>query len=483
MLAISDKKLLRQALRESNGLLEDAWKANERLLTVIAEQNFAIEKCATEREEWNIERKNWNIERKALMEEIAQLKGEKSDSDKRLEMYENAHSPPSQNSIPTRQRKAEKKKKSEDRNPSGRKKGSKCVSHDRKSDRTVKYECDSCGHCGGKNLKIVSTRTKQTHDIEEMPKVETATHVSYTYKCADCKKETKTKNNTIPGTSLGPNISTILGTGYTKTSSLDSLQSTAASLNIKTGKTAIMKAIRAMAKMLEPVRNSIKESAASSTYLKIDETPFPIFNRNGWAWLGITDTSVLVHVTPSRSGLVLDDFLPHWHIPITCDGFAAYLKFLIRQRCWAHMLRELRALKDISPRFSALYDALNRLYDDAKLMQRASEDDPHVDTSSLEARMLAIVARLRELGQDKIATKYENATPNLFTFINYPGMDPTNNEAERMIRPLVVHRKVRQHIMSAEGAEVYSIMMTCALTWRKQGLDVSKMLRKALTFA
>ena len=49
MLAISDKKLLRQALRESNGLLEDAWKANERLLTVIAEQNFAIEKCARAR--------------------------------------------------------------------------------------------------------------------------------------------------------------------------------------------------------------------------------------------------------------------------------------------------------------------------------------------------------------------------------------------------------------------------------------------------
>ena len=30
-----------------------------------------------------------------------------------------------------------------------------------------------------------------------------------------------------------------------------------------------------------------------------------------------------------------------------------------------------------------------------------------------------------------------SAVPDLFTFIRYPGMEPTNNESERMLRKVV----------------------------------------------
>lgn len=47
------------------------------------------------------------------------------------------------------------------------------------------------------------------------------------------------------------------------------------------------------------------------------------------------------------------------------------------------------------------------------------------------------------------ATKLANAVPFLFTFVNHPGVDPTNNESERMLRPIVISRKTGFRIASA----------------------------------
>ena len=45
----------------------------------------------------------------------------------------------------------------------------------------------------------------------------------------------------------------------------------------------------------------------------------------------------------------------------------------------------------------------------------------------------------------------ENAVPDLFTFIRYPGMEPTNNKSERMLRKVAIHRKIRQKLVTVGG--------------------------------
>ena len=56
-------------------------------------------------------------------------------------------------------------------------------------------------------------------------------------------------------------------------------------------------------------------------------------------------------------------------------------------------------------------------------------------------------------------------------FIRYPGMDPTNNESERMLRKVVIHRKIRQKLVTIGGKIMFGTIMTCLLTWDKQGLN------------
>ena len=133
------------------------------------------------------------------------------------------------------------------------------------------------------------------------------------------------------------------------------------------------------------------------------------------------------------------------------------------------------------PELAALHGSLARLYHDAKLARRGP-GGPEVDTKPMEAAAAAIAWRfgLHAAGAT-FATKLANAAPFLVTFVNLPGVDPTNNESERMLRKVVIARKIRFRIASLEGVRTLSNIMTCMLTWRKRNLNVSDMLLKVLS--
>ena len=52
----------------------------------------------------------------------------------------------------------------------------------------------------------------------------------------------------------------------------------------------------------------------------------------------------------------------------------------------------------------------------------------------------------------------------------HPEMHPTN-EAERPLRPIAIQRLIRKHHVTEEGMRAFSRITTCALTWRKRGLN------------
>jgi len=75
--------------------------------------------------------------------------------------------------------------------------------------------------------------------------------------------------------------------------------------------------------------------------------------------------------------------------------------------------------------------------------------------------------RLKTLA--KRALKYSR---ELFTFILYPGVEPTNNAAERALRPRVRQRKIWGCFRTNEGAENADVMMSALETMRKQRKDL-----------
>ena len=82
---------------------------------------------------------------------------------------------------------------------------------------------------------------------------------------------------------------------------------------------------------------------------------------------------------------------------------------------------------------------------------------------------------------NKFCTTLRHASPHMFVFVRYPHMEPTNNLAERMIRPVVMSRKVHDKIVTLGGMKIFGTFMTCLLTWERRGVGVTAELVRRLS--
>ena len=94
--------------------------------------------------------------------------------------------------------------------------------------------------------------------------------------------------------------------------------------------------------------------------------------------------------------------------------------------------------------------------------------------------ILSITNSYMNIKQKQFGHRLEIATPNLVTFLKYDNVGITNNAAERKLRELVVHRKVRGQMINEKGIRVFDILLTCYLTWKECDLSIKEMLLKCL---
>ena len=155
-------------------------------------------------------------------------------------------------------------------------------------------------------------------------------------------------------------------------------------------------------------------------------------------------------IRSSRGRKVVHEVLGKgWSGTIICDGWTAYKGYRI-QRCWSHILRKAGHIADLNEhcrQAREVVDALHRIYRDGMgsggaTVRRALRD-------SLRKRALRIITRYADHPVlEKFMTTLSNALPSLFRFVIDPAIPAINNAAERVLRELVVHHKVRGSIRS-----------------------------------
>ena len=136
-------------------------------------------------------------------------------------------------------------------------------------------------------------------------------------------------------------------------------------------------------------------------------------------------------------------------------------------------MREADDLAQNNPDCKLLHEKLQKSFHDAKCAVL------NIDTQPMIITVQSIAQRYTDLGYG-FGTKLSNASSDLFTFVNHLGMEPTNNESERMLRKVVIHRKIRQRIVSVGGMRMFGILMSCMMTWRKQNLNITDKLLDVL---
>jgi len=71
----------------------------------------------------------------------------------------------------------------------------------------------------------------------------------------------------------------------------------------------------------------------------------------------------------------------------------------------------------------------------------------------------------------RLAKHLRREQPWLFTFLHCPGIEATNNAAERALRPAVVARKTWGGNRTENGAHTQQILLSILTTCRQQGKD------------
>ena len=125
-------------------------------------------------------------------------------------------------------------------------------------------------------------------------------------------------------------------------------------------------------------------------------------------------------------------------------------------------------------------DALSEIYKTGCEARRSNKEGNKV-RSILDKRVAQIAEKYKDVPElEAFITKLSNARPNLFHFVTDPRIPPTNNNAERGLREIVVHRKVRGSARAENTMTWLGNLFSCISTWRAKKLDVSAELVKYL---
>jgi len=152
-----------------------------------------------------------------------------------------------------------------------------------------------------------------------------------------------------------------------------------------------------------------------------------------------------------------------------------------RQLCWAHLKREFLAIKGRGGMSAEIGDGLLEQVKEIFEAWRALKDRD-LSWEGFQQKMEPVQARVKELIQGGVAcdqAKTRRTCENLlkheislWTFVREPGVEPTNNDAERPLRRAVLWRRKSFGTQSASGSQFVERILTAVTTLRQQGRDV-----------
>jgi transposase len=238
---------------------------------------------------------------------------------------------------------------------------------------------------------------------------------------------------------------------------------------------------------------TLAQEVADAPVKHIDETGWKNAGQREWVWAAVTIHAAFFLIRPGRGRDSLRALLggPPRGIVVS-DRWSAYSGIPLerRQLCWAHLKRDFKGMAEATGKArragenllmltEQMFWLLRRVRDgtrkrawfrrmvertirpDVKLWLEEGKSSGHAPTAGKCAEIL----------------KLEEA---LWTFARVEGVEPTNNEAERALRPVVLKRKKSFGSHSAWGGTWLGRMMSICVTLRKRGLAVFDYLAGAL---
>lgn len=341
----------------------------------------------------------------------------------------------------------------------------------------------TCSHCNGNHLShFVLYDTRQRVEIRIVRDVEHARCFEAT--CDDCGAITRPVLPTPFETGFGPCATTLAValTGLfpaTRRAVRDFFRHV---LNIPIDLGTVQKLVDRGSQAIVPLYNAVGELARKAPVNHVDETSQFLFHKLAWLWVMANHAVAYYKVLTTRSAEAFQTLIGGWAGTLVADDYIVYRDWPHdKQSCIPHLLRHATAvaenpdptiasfgkrMKEELSRLSAMAHAPPTLGQfQAWLMRLSRLLNDHADRKDDAGRLARAITRQKR---------------QLWTFLVVPGVEHTNNRAERAIRFGVIWRKRSLSIQSEKGCRWVERILTVRETCRLQGVSPFSVLLDAI---
>jgi hypothetical protein len=261
-----------------------------------------------------------------------------------------------------------------------------------------------------------------------------------------------------------------------------------------------------MGRWLEGQYDRLKALVRLSPVVHMDETSWRVDGRNHWLWTMLSKDQTIFHIAKSRGNKVAKELLGEvFSGTLVSDFYGAYNNLdCAKQKCLAHLLRDLKETGEKHPSFAGSFfsQRAKRLVKEMFLLKkRQASLEPVVYQSrgrKLERRVLELgrwgggpsgvedgVAVMGVGWEDphvrRLSKRLRRYGPELTCFLWSEQVDPTNNAAERALRPAVIARKISGGSRSERGAKAGTVLLSIFRSAQQQRCPLLETIKTLLT--
>jgi hypothetical protein len=438
----------------------------------------------------------YDLEREQLLGRIAELEKELAEAQALIrvlkEEIENLKRAGKRQAAPfARRKRVEKPKKR------GRRKGEGEFKNREKPKEEEVSETKKAGICGcpgcGDELIDLKEHEQYEIDIPEVKPIITR-YVMVSGSCPKCNQrhwmyhpDQISKATGAAGVVIGPRAKALaadlkhrFGASYGK---VCEVIDDAFGLNVT--RSAWYQAGQRLGKEAESVYQELIETLRTCSVVHSDETGWRIGALSAWLWVFTNQKVTVYAIEKSRSHQVVVNILgKEFEGVLVSDCFLAYdhcaLEEWLKQKCLSHLLKDLKTLNETKTRGAVRFarNLTSLLQDAIKLKAHKSQptDEQFLEQAAeLETRLdqLIDVNRcLTDPDNARFAKRLRKHRQHILRFLYLDDLDPTNNQAERMLRPAVITRKTNGCNRSEEGAKTHAILSSLLATCRQQAVPI-----------
>lgn len=346
-----------------------------------------------------------------------------------------------------------------------------------------------CPRCGGRARRRGTSTRKRIVIEMQLPRAETVEHESDIYQCKECGKVFSAPvPNALPKTEF--DILTTVFISYLSNAakmSIDDIKSLLHLFGVGVSEGSITNAMKRLKYYLGEYYDNLLEEVKTSFSRHKDETSHRFNGKNFWTWVIATTDWVYYTIQKNRSHIIAKALESTEGVDVV-DGYAAYdgLKCK-KQRCWAHLLRIAKkprysfGKEESFDRYKSFVKKLSLLYQYAKADKRKRGASKKLK-EMYQLRLWELIKGAPPEGKNinRLLDYISAFFLEWFTFLEYKEVDPTNNRAERALRPLVIKRRISQQSRGTDNMDSYAMQMSMYMTTRLQGTDYMKTLSDTL---